>query len=184
MSVPNKYPVPENEALRLKALDAYNIIDTMAENEYDCITRIAAHICNTPVSLISLLDQNRQWFKSSYGFKIAETPREYSFCNSTIMDGQSILIVPDLRVDKRFSDNPLVKGEPNVVFYAGAPLITPEGYVLGSICVLDDQVRTLDENQIATMMALSQQVVTQLELRLCPYSIARYENAGLEYSGS
>lgn len=159
------YPLPKNEKTRLKELHQYNILDTFPEQEFNRITRIASEICNTPVSLMTLLDESRQWVKSSYGFPIRETPRELAICNYTILDPGKVLEVSDLRKDDRFSDNPLVTGSPNVVFYAGAPLITPTGNVLGSICVLDSQEKKLNDSQREALVALSQQVMNSLELR-------------------
>ena len=153
------------EAARLKALYDYEILDTIPEEEYDNFTRIAAKICNTEASLITFLDKDRQWFKSHLGVDIKETPREISFCNYTIADPDHVLIVPDMRSDKRFSDNPLVTGDPHAVFYAGAPLVTPEGFALGSICVLDGKANNLNEEQQAALQSLAQQIVTRLELQ-------------------
>ncbi|MES2432074.1 MAG: GAF domain-containing sensor histidine kinase [Bacteroidota bacterium] len=165
MKILTAYPTPRNESRRLKALHDYEILDTITEKEYDAITKIAAQICNVPVSLITFLDKDRQWFKSHLGIEIDGTPREFSFCNYTIMDADNVLVVPDLRVDERFAQNPLVAGEPHAVFYAGAPLVTPDGFVLGSICVLDAKVNNLSEDQKAALKALADQVVTKLELR-------------------
>ncbi len=159
------YPLPENEGRRLQALYDYEILDTITEEEYEGITKIAAQICNVPASLITFLDKDRQWFKSHLGIGIDGTPREFSFCNYTILNADNVLVVPDLRKDERFANNPLVAGEPHAVFYAGAPLVTQEGYVLGSICVLDAKVNNLDECQRAALKSLAQQVVTKLELR-------------------
>ncbi len=161
----NAYPMPANERQRLQTLYNYDILDTISEKEYDSITKIAAQICNVPVSLITLLDKNRQWFKSQCGFQIKETPREISFCNYTILDPGNVLVVPDMRLDERFADNPLVKGEPYAVFYAGAPLIAPNGNVLGSICVLDAKANNLSDDQKEALQSLAQQVITRLELR-------------------
>ncbi|MEP7257986.1 MAG: GAF domain-containing sensor histidine kinase [Flavitalea sp.] len=159
------YPLPKNEKRRLQALYDYDILDTISEKEYDSITRIASEICDVPVSLITLLDEQRQWFKSSFGFEVKETPREFAFCNYTIMDKDNIMVVPDLRADERFSENPLVTGHPNAVFYAGAPLVTPDGFVLGSICVLDGKINNLTDSQKDALKALSEQVIGTLELR-------------------
>ena len=159
------FPCPSNEAARLKALYQYNVLDTFTEMEYDFITTMASQICNTPVALITLLDKKRQWIKSSIGFEITETPRELSFCNYTILDAENVNVVPDLRLDERYNSNPLVTGEPHAVFYAGAPLVTPEGFVLGSICVLDAQKKELTQEQQEALKALAKQVITTMELR-------------------
>ena len=161
----DSYPIPENEAERLQALYEYEILDTLSEEEYDAITNIAAQLCNVPASLITFLDRDRQWFKSHLGVDIQQTPRAVSFCNYTIMDPGNVLVVPDMRVDERFSQNPLVTGEPHAVFYAGAPLVTPDGYVLGSICLLDGKANDLTEEQRAALKGLAQQVVARLELQ-------------------
>lgn len=159
------FPVPANEQARLKALYDYQVLDTFTEKEYDFITRIASQICNTPVALITLLDKKRQWVKSRFGFDITEIPREISFCNYTILDADHVNVVPDLRLDKRYMSNPLVSSEPNAVFYAGAPLVTPEGFVLGSICVLDTQSKTLSQDQQESLKALAKQIITTMELK-------------------
>jgi len=159
------YPLPINEKKRLQALYDYAILDTVSEKEYDAITKIAAQICNVPASLITFLDKDRQWFKSNLGIDIKQTPRELSFCNYTIMDPDRVLVVPDLRADERFYQNPLVTDKPNAVFYAGAPLITPGGYVLGSICVLDAKVNNLTAEQQEALQGLAQQVTARLELQ-------------------
>ena len=161
----NSFPVPANENGRIKALYQYNILDTLSEDEYDFITKIASQICNTPAALITLLDEKRQWVKSCFGYDIKETPREISFCNYTILDAEKVNVVPDLRLDKRYNSNPLVTGEPHAVFYAGAPLVTPEGFVLGSICVLDSQTKTLSTDQEEALKALAKQTITTMELR-------------------
>jgi signal transduction histidine kinase len=161
----DSYPIPKNEKERLQALYDYDILDTISEMEYDCITKIASQICNVPASLITFLDRDRQWFKSHLGVDISETPRALSFCNYTIIDPDNVLVVPDMRVDDRFSQNPLVTGEPNAVFYAGAPLVTPDGYVLGSICVLDGKANNLNDEQRYALKGLAQQIIARLELQ-------------------
>ncbi|MGG9970564.1 sensor histidine kinase [Ferruginibacter sp. SUN002] len=159
------YPIPANEAGRLKALYQYELLDTFSEKEYDFITKMASQICNTPASLITLIDENRQFVKSFFGFELRETPREISFCNYTILDPHNVNVVPDLRLDDRYNTNPLVTGEPNAVFYAGAPLVTPQGFVLGSICVLGAERKELTEEQKEALKALAQQTITTMELR-------------------
>lgn len=159
------FPAPSNENTRIKALYKYDVLDTFTEQEYDFITTMASRICNTPVALITLLDKKRQWIKSSFGFDIKETPRELSFCNYTILDANNVNIVPDLRLDERYKANPLVTGEPHAVFYAGAPLVTPEGFVLGSICVLDAETKILSIEQQDALKALAKQTITTMELR-------------------
>jgi len=157
--------IPDNEKDRLKELNSYQILDTFPEEEYDDITRIASEICQTPVSLISLVDENRQWFKSHHGTDSTETPREVAFCAHAINNTDEVLLVKDSRIDERFHDNPLVTGEPYVVFYAGVPLVSPNGLALGTLCVTDNQPRQLNEQQIRALKSLANQVVKLFELR-------------------
>ena len=149
----------------MENLRSYDIMDSLPEKDYDDITHLASEICGTPVALISLIDDTRQWFKSAQGIDVRETPKEQAFCAHTIRNGGEILIVNDSRRDKRFADNPLVTGEPHVVFYAGAPLVTESGYSLGSLCVIDTQERNLNDKQKRALRILANQVVTLLELR-------------------
>lgn len=157
--------LPENEKARLKALADHNLLDTPAEDIYDDVTRMASEICRTPISSISLVDANRQWFKSSQGLKVGETPREHSFCAHAILQPDEIFVVPDARLDDRFSDNPLTTGAPNVIFYAGVPLTSDDGYALGSLCVIDSRPRTLTDNQLLALKSLARLVNTHFELR-------------------
>ena len=159
-----KAEIPVNEAKRLEALRAYRILDSVPEASYDDITLLASHICGTPVAMVTLIDSERQWFKSKVGTEITETPRDISFCAHAILSNE-LIVVPDTTQDRRFADNPLVTGEPWIRFYAGAPLITPDGNTLGSVCVLDRVQRTLSETQGTALRALSRQVMAQLELR-------------------
>ena len=162
MEKPTKY---KNENERLNALKSYSILDTLQENEYDDITFIASHICNTPISYISIIDEERQWFKSKIGLQIEETPREIAFCAHTIVSEKDYMLVEDARKDYRFSDNPLVTDEPKIVFYLGIPLITTDKYPIGTLCVVDKTPRTLSENQIRMIQALSRQTIRLLEAR-------------------
>ncbi|MEE3717483.1 GAF domain-containing protein [Tumidithrix elongata RA019] len=155
---------PANEILRLEALQQCRILDTPPEQAFDDITSLAAHLCQTPIALISLLDANRQWFKSRVGLDVTETPKCLGFCAHAILQ-QDVMIVPNALLDKRFADNPLVTGSPYIRFYAGAPLITSEGYALGSLCVIDRVPRQLSSDQIAALKMLARQVVHLLELR-------------------
>ncbi len=157
-------PLPKNEPARLKALHDYGILDTAAEAEFDDFTLLAAHICGTPVALISLVDADRQWFKSRLGFDLSETPRGQSFCAHALHQ-PDVFLVPDAAADDRFAGNPLVTGDPNIRFYAGAPLVTEEGQALGTLCVIDRVPRTLTSEQQAALGALSRQVIARLELR-------------------
>ncbi|MFK7924400.1 MAG: ATP-binding protein [Bacteroidia bacterium] len=153
------------EEERIADLITYSVLDTLPEIDYDNLTALASEICNTPISLISLVDVERQWFKSHHGIDIEETPREVSFCAHAILEPENIFIVEDLREDARFTDNPFVAGEPNVVFYAGVPLNTEDGNPLGTLCVIDTEPKTLSKSQINALYILSNQVVNLLKLR-------------------
>ncbi len=156
---------PDREAERLSALASYEILDTLPERDFDDLTKLAARICGTPVALISLVDADRQWFKSRVGLDIAETPRDSSICAHALgRDG--LFVVPDASKDERFAANPLVTSGPEIRFYAGSPLVTPEGAALGTLCVIDRVPRELDEDQASALQALGRQAVAQLQLRL------------------
>ena len=157
--------LPENEDERLRKLYELGILDTLEEQAYDDLTRLAAEICETPIALVSLVDTNRQWFKSHHGLGVRETPRELAFCSHAIL-GEDIFVVEDSSKDERFFDNPLVTGEPHVKFYAGAPLIMSNNNKLGTLCVIGDEARTITQTQKESLAALARQVVSQLELRL------------------
>lgn len=157
-------PLPKNESARLEALRQYQILDTDPEQVFDDITRLAAYICQTPIAVISLIDRDRQWFKARVGLGPAETSRDCAFCAHAILEERP-LVVPDALADLRFADNPLVTSEPYIRLYAGAPLITPEGFRLGTLCVIDRVSRTLDLSQIASLCMLGNQVMAQLDLR-------------------
>lgn len=159
-----KAVLPENEAVRLKALHDYKILDTEPEADLDALTRLAAYICATPIALISLIDANRQWFKSKVGLTVEETSREIAFCAHTILQN-GCLLVPDALADKRFATNPLVTNEPNIRFYAGVSLLTPEGLAIGSLCVIDYVPRDLKLEQIEALHVLSRQIIALLELK-------------------
>ena len=158
-------PLPVNERDRLIALQSYEIIDTAAETEYDAITNLASKICGTSVSLITMLDEKRQWFKSAFGTDVKETLREYAFCSYAIGEPEKPFVIPDMRKDHRFSENPLVTEDPHVVFYAGVPLKDNEGFAIGTLCVLDMEEKTLTDFQMHALQVLAGQVVKLLELR-------------------
>src|SRR5277367_5639610 len=153
------------EANRIAALDRYAILDTEPEEAFDALVVLAAYVCKTPMAMLSLVDDHRQWFKSKVGVQIRETPRESSICAHAIQQSE-LFIVPDTQEDERFRESPLVVNEPHIRFYAGAPLINEEGFALGTLCVVDRQPRVLDEEQKEALSALRKLAVGQMELRL------------------
>lgn len=154
----------KDEAERLEALRGLNLLDTPASDAFDRITRLAARLFATPIAAVSLVDERRQWFKSRVGLSMAETPREHAFCQHTL-HSPGVMVVPDATCDPRFTNNPLVLGKPNIRFYAGAPLITRGGHAIGSLCVMDDKPRTLDEDDCRTLAELASLVMAQVELQ-------------------
>ncbi len=156
---------PLNEEARLKELSLLEILDTIPEEEYDQITELASQICEVPVSLVSLIDADRQWFKSALGIDAKETPRDYAFCAHAINTPNEIFEIPDARADPRFRDNPLVTSGPNIVFYTGVPLVTSQGNALGTLCVIDTKPKKLTTFQKKALTTLSNQVIKSLELR-------------------
>jgi len=159
-----KAPLPANESERLAALHRYSILDTLPERDFDDLTLLAARICGTPIALVTLVDADRQWFKAKVGVKATQSSRDLAFCAYAILR-PDLLIVPDASVDARFSTHPAVTGPPHIRFYAGAPLITPDGHALGTLCVVDLVPHHLTAEQADALQALSRQVIAQLELR-------------------
>jgi signal transduction histidine kinase len=157
-------PTPPDEPARLEALRRYDVLDSQAEQAFDDLTALAASVCRTPISLVTFVDADRQWFKSRVGLELEETSRDVSFCaHAMLADG--LFVVRDLSEDRRFADNPLVAGGPEVRFYAGRPLVTPEGHALGTLCVLDRVPRELDRAQLDALEALGRQALALLEHR-------------------
>ncbi len=158
-------PKLDNEEQRIKALNSYNILDSLPEKEFDDITQLASFICDTPIALISLVDNDRQWFKSKTGLDASETSRDSAFCAHAILEPENAFIVENTETDNRFIDNPLVTAEPNIKFYAGCPLNTPSGYSLGTLCVIDSIARKITVRQQEALKILADSVVNLLELR-------------------
>jgi len=157
-------PPTKDEAIRLKALYDYDVLDTEAEQVFDDLTQLAAQICDTPITLISLIDPKRQWFKSRVGLEVEETPRDMAICAHAILQ-KDIFEVEDTLLDNRFFDSPLVTAKPNIRFYAGTPLITPDGHAIGTLCVIDDKPNKLTEDQRQALEVLGRSVISQMELR-------------------
>lgn len=171
--------VPENEKERLKALKNYNILDTLPEEEFDRLTKLVSIVCGTPISLITLLDEERQWFKSVIGLGASQTPLSYAFCRYTIL-GDKLMEVKDTWKDDRFVDNPLVTDDPSIRYYAGYPLIDPDGHALGALCAIDTQPNELDANQRETLALLAHEVVSQIVARREKIRLKNYEKLFLE----
>src|SRR4051812_48222220 len=179
------FPVPAppaDEAARLAALRRYEVLDTPPEPAYDDLVLLASRICRAPIALVTLVDEARQWFKAVVGMWVRSTPREHSFCARAIVPPvPKLMVVPDATQDERFRDNPLVTGEPGIRFYAGAPLVTPDGHALGTLCVIDREPREGADDIAEPLAALARQVVAQLELRRslreCRQTFDRYRDA-------
>lgn len=169
-------PIPDNEIGRLAALSEAAILDTPPETGFDDLTKLAASVCGAPIALVSLVDANRQWFKSRVGLDAEETPRELAFCAHAILD-EGVFVVPDAHEDDRFFDNPLVQGAPNVRFYAGAPVTSQEGFNVGTLCVIDHQPRQLTPEQLEALRGLARQAAAQIDLRRVNNRLKRINQA-------
>src|SRR2546421_6813168 len=166
-------PLKNNEARRLKVLWQYDVLDTVPEEVFDDLTELAARICEAPIALISLIDEDRQWFKAKVGVTVNETSRDISFCAHAIKQTE-LFIIPDAMQDARFADNPLVTSDPKIRFYAGAPLITPDGHALGTLCVIDKIPRDLRPEQKQALRVLDRHLMTQLELLRCSRELLHF----------
>lgn len=156
---------PANEKARLETLHAYQILDTLPQQAYDDISQLASQICGTPIALVSLVDDERQWFKARVGLETQQLPRATAFCAHAILQPEQLFIVPDATCDARFVDNPLVTDDPHIRFYAGAPLLAPDGEALGTLCVIDREPRQLSDEQQNSLSALARQVMAQIQLQ-------------------
>jgi two-component system, cell cycle sensor histidine kinase and response regulator CckA len=167
----------QSEKKRIKILWQYDVLDTMPEQVFDDLTELAARICEAPIALISLVDEKRQWFKSKVGVTVNETSRDVSFCAHAIQQ-EGLFVIPDATKDRRFARNPMVTSDPKIRFYAGAPLITPDGHALGTLCVIDKVPRELRWDQQQALRILARHVATQLELRRQVHELARGHESG------
>lgn len=158
-------PIPPNEAERLKALQRYGVLDTPREEAFDNLTELAIKRFGVPIAVVSMVDHDRQWFKSCQGLDVTQTDRRLAFCAHAILSDQP-LVVSDAHQDERFVDNPLVTGDPHIRFYAGAPLTTPDGYNLGTLCIIDRKPRSFSAEEEAYLTRLATMVTARLELRL------------------
>lgn len=158
-------PIPTNEKERLQVLQNFDLLNQFEAGEFQDYARIASLVCHTPISLVSLVDQQRQYFLARLGLNASETPRDISFCAHAINQPHEVLKVNDATKDKRFHDNPLVLNDPNIRFYAGVPLVTSEGYALGTLCIIDTKPRHLDEQQEMVLRSLSKQLINAFEMR-------------------
>jgi len=160
----DRHPLPANEKQRLEALHSYDIMDSLPEEQYDAIVRLTSYICEVPVAFISFIDEDRQWLKSKRGLDIESAARADTFCQHTIM-GDTLVEIPDASMNELFADSAFVTSEPNIRFYASAPLIDPQGFAIGSLCVLDTKPRTLSDEQRDALRTLAAEVISHLVLR-------------------
>lgn len=165
-------PLPADELARLATLRKYDVLDTPPEQAFDDAVKLASVICGTPIALVALIDESRQWFKARVGLDATETPRDMAFCAHAILDPENLLVVPDASLDPRFADNPLVTGTPDIRFYAGAPLISPSGHAMGTLCVIDSTPREIDADKRAALAAIARTVASQLELRRVSHELS------------
>jgi GAF domain-containing protein len=170
-------PLPTNEFERLKALAEYEILDTLPEQVYDEITRIATELTGMPIALLNLIDQDRQWTKAWQGFQPSQAPRALSFCAHAILEPDEVMVVEDARYDERFHDNPMTVDAPHVVFYAGVPIVDGGGHALGTLCVVDHRPRTLPESKQQALSALAKLIHVHFELRKTRLELARSQQA-------
>ena len=174
-------PIPPTETARLKELDSYSVLDTPPEQVFDDITFLASQIYQTPIALMSLVDRDRQWFKSSIGLDVPETHRDLAFCAHAIWDPTEVMVVEDAAYDLRFSNNPLVVADPSIRFYAGAPLQTAAGNALGTLCIIDRVPRQLDADEHEALRALARLVMNELEVRRALLSLSdRLDRAAMD----
>jgi GAF domain-containing protein len=173
-----------DEEKRLEALQRYAVLDTAYEAIFNDIASVAARICDTPISAISLIDADRQWFKAHVGIAVRETSRDLAFCAHTILDPTRVLVVNDASTDARFATNPFVTGDSNIRFYAGAPIVTPSGEAIGSMCVIDTQARTIDGEQAEALRRLSEQVIAILEVRRTLVELAPFDGSQRRLRGN
>ncbi|GAB7128159.1 hypothetical protein JCM19000A_26660 [Silvimonas sp. JCM 19000] len=157
--------IPDNEAERIGALRDLLILDTQPEERFDNLTRAATGFFNVPIAVVSLVDSNRQWFKSVQGLAATETSRDVSFCGHAILDPQHVMVVEDATLDARFADNPLVAGEPDIRFYAGAPLVLHNGATVGTLCLIDRKPRQFGEPELQMLSDMAKVVVSELEAK-------------------
>ncbi|MGH8494397.1 MAG: GGDEF domain-containing protein [Moraxellaceae bacterium] len=165
-------PLPADELARLATLRKYDVLDTPPEQAFDDAVKLASIICGTPIALVSLIDESRQWFKAKVGLEVTETPRDMAFCAHAILNPAEIMVVPDASQDPRFADNPLVTGAPDIRFYAGASLISPSGQAMGTLCVIDHTPRAISAESRDALAAIARTVSSQLELRRVSHELS------------